>query len=202
MIIEWPDLTIWAVHFKPYFKKMKTTIDKNFQVEESIEKVWEYLSDPVKIVTCVPGATLTEEIDETHYKGEVTTKFGPVKAKYNGDITITTLDKTNYNMVLVGKGVDSKGKGSADMEMTGLLKKADGGTTVSFAMEISITGMLAQFGARLIKDVSDQLLNQFVANFKDLLAGKAVDNEMNAGSMMGSVVKSKLGGMFGGDKKS
>lgn len=181
---------------------MKTEINKTFQVEQPIDKVWQYLSDPEKIVTCVPGATLTEKIDDTHFKGEVTTKFGPVKAKYNGDITISELDKDNHNMVLVGKGLDSKGKGSADMEMTGSLKVMDGNTDVDFTMEISITGMLAQFGARLIKDVSDQLLNQFINNFKDLLAGKEVDNEMSAGSMMGSMVKNKIGGIFGGDKKS
>ncbi len=181
---------------------MKTEINKTFQVEQPIDKVWQYLSDPEKIVTCVPGATLTEKIDDTHFKGEVTAKFGPVKAKYNGDITISELDKDNHNMVLVGKGLDSKGKGSADMEMTGSLKVMDGNTDVDFTMEISITGMLAQFGARLIKDVSDQLLNQFINNFKDLLAGKEVDNEMSAGSMMGSMVKNKIGGIFGGDKKS
>ena len=67
-------------------------------------------------------------------------------------------------------------------------------------MEISITGMLAQFGARLIKDVSDQLLNQFVANFKDRLAGKEIDNRMSGTSIAGSVLKSTIGGIFGGDK--
>ena len=180
---------------------MKTTIEKIFQVEEPVAKVWEYLSNPTKIVTCVPGATLTEEIDEKHYKGEVTTKFGPVKAKYNGDITIEELDESIHKMVLNGKGLDSKGKGSAEMVMNGILNENKEGTEVSFSMEIAITGMLAQFGARLIKDVSDQLLNQFVANFKDLLSGKEIDNSINAGSMMGSMVKNKLGGIFGGDKK-
>jgi hypothetical protein len=67
-------------------------------------------------------------------------------------------------------------------------------------MDISIVGMLAQFGARLIKDVSDQLLGQFVNNFKDMLAGKDVDNTMKGSSMVGSVLKSTIGGIFSGDK--
>ncbi len=179
---------------------MKTVIEKAFQIEAPIEKVWEFLSDPAKIVTCVPGAALTEKIDEKHYKGEVTAKFGPVKAKYNGNITIEELDISTHKMLLKGKGLDAKGKGSAEMVMNGILDKNAHGTEVNFTMEIALTGMLAQFGARLIKDVSDQLLNQFVTNFKSLLGGKEVDNTINAGSMMGSVVKNKLGGMFGGDK--
>jgi uncharacterized protein len=68
-------------------------------------------------------------------------------------------------------------------------------------MDVSIVGMLAQFGARLIKDVSDQLLGKFIANFKDKLAGKEIDNTMSGASMMGSVLKSTVGGLFGGKDK-
>ena len=179
---------------------MRTTIEKEFQIPESIAKVWEYLSDPTKIVACVPGASITEKIDERNYRGNVTSSFGPVKASYNGEIVISELDAMHHKMTLIGKGVDSKGKGSADMTMNGILTEVNGATGVKFTMEISITGMLAQFGARLIKDVSDQLLNQFVANFKDKLAGKEVDNTMSGASMVGSVLKSTIGGIFGGGK--
>ncbi len=180
---------------------MKTTIEKEFDVQEPIAKVWEYLSDPTKIVECVPGATLTEKIDDKNYKGQVTSSFGPVKASYNGEIQITEMDAATCKMALVGKGLDSKGKGSADMLMNGSLIEKDGGTSVKFTMEISISGMLAQFGSRLIKDVSENLLNQFVDNFKAKLAGGQVTNEMSATSMMGTVLKSTLGGIFGGSKE-
>ena len=178
---------------------MKTTIEKVFELAEPIEKVWEYLSDPTKIVSCVPGASITEKIDDRNYKGQVTSSFGPVKASYLGEINIAELDSQTHRMVLVGKGVDSKGKGSADMNMNGLLTDAGGSSTlVKFSMEISIYGMLAQFGARLIKDVSDQLLNKFVNNFKNKLSGKEVDNSMKASTVMGTVLKSTIGGIFNG----
>lgn len=180
---------------------MKTTIEKEFQLDQPIAKVWEYLSDPTKIVGCVPGASITEKIDDKNYKGLVTTSFGPVKASYNGVITIAELDAANHKMILNGKGVDSKGKGSADMTMNGTLVEKDGGTSVTFIMDVSIVGMLAQFGARLIKDVSDQLLGKFIANFSDQLSGKEVDNTMKGSSMMGTVLKSTLGGLLGGEKK-
>lgn len=181
---------------------MITKITKDFEIEEPIEKVWASLSNPNEIVTCVPGAAITETIDDKNYKGEVTMKFGPIKAQYDGEITIEELDETNHKMVLKGKGLDSKGKGSADMTMNGILKSTDSGTAVNFSMEIAIVGMLAQFGSRLINDVSDQLLNQFVANFKAKLSGEEVgSSSVNAGSMMGSVIKNKIGGLFGGKDK-
>jgi carbon monoxide dehydrogenase subunit G len=163
---------------------MKTTINKTFQVNQPVDKVWSYLSDPEKIVPCVPGAALTEKVDDQNYKGEVVMKFGPVKAKYGGEITFEELDNANHRMVMKGKGLDSKGKGSADMTMNGRLAEKDGGTEVDCSMEISITGMLAQFGSRLITDVSNSVFDQFVSNFKDLLAGKEVDNSMTAGKVI------------------
>lgn len=181
---------------------MKTTIEKTFEVTEPIDKVWANLADPMEVVTCVPGASITEKIDEKNYKGEVETKFGPIKVKYDGEIEIETLDAEAKKMVLNGKGLDSKGKGSADMKMTGELAAIENGTKVHFTMDISIDGMLAQFGSRLIGDVSDQLLNQFIENFKSQLAGEEVDNSMNAGGMMGTIVKNKLGNIFGGKKEA
>ena len=76
-------------------------------------------------------------------------------------------------MVLKGRGLDSKGKGSADMIMNGVLKEEGGKTQVNFSMDITIVGKLAQFGSRLINDVSDQLLNQFVKNFSNQLEAQA-----------------------------
>ncbi len=180
---------------------MRTTINKDFIIEEPIDKVWASLSNPEEIVTCVPGASITEKIDDNNYKGEVTTKFGPIKAKYNGDIEILEMDHDAKKMVLKGLGMDSKGKGSAEMTMNGNLEASENGTAVSFNMEISIIGMLAQFGSRLINDVSNQLIGQFVDNFKAKLAGEEVDNTMKAGSMMGAMVKNKIGGIFGGKKE-
>ncbi|GEM_PF-368658 len=149
---------------------MTTTINKKFELDEPIEKVWIYLADPTKIVTCVPGASLTEKIDDRNFKGQVAMKLGPVKVKFNGEVEIVTLDKDNWKMNLKGKGLDSKGKGSADMKMNGLLNPTDNGTVVDFTMTLTIVGKLAQFGSRLINEVTDHVLNQFVDNFKAKLA--------------------------------
>jgi len=172
---------------------MNTKIVKEFEVEQPIGKVWASLSDPTDVVTCVPGAAITQKIDDKNYKGEVVTRFGPIKAAYNGDIEIQELDEANYTMILKGRGLDSKGKGSADMLMNGVLTEKDGKTHVSFSMDITIVGKLAQFGSRLINDVSEQLIEQFVGNFKSKLSGGEVDNNISASSMLGTVAKSIFG---------
>jgi carbon monoxide dehydrogenase subunit G len=172
---------------------MTTSITKSFEVDSDIESTWATLSDPGKVVICVPGATLTEKVDENNYKGEVELKFGPVKAKYAGLINFLERDSLAHKMILKGTGTDSKGKGGAEMKMEGNLTSNGTGTTVKVMMELNITGMLAQFGSRMINDVSNQVFDQFVSNFKNQLEGKEVDGKLHAGSLVGGVVK----GIFG-----
>jgi uncharacterized protein len=163
---------------------MKTNINKSFVVNEPIDKVWASLSDPSQVVSSVPGASLTNQIDDDNFEGAVTLKFGPVKTSYKGKITFQERDAGNYKMVMKGAGTDTKGKGGADMLMTGILSSIDDGTEVNVNMEVTVTGMLAQFGSRLINDVSSSVFDQFVGNFKKQLAGEEVDNTMSAGSMI------------------
>ena len=87
----------------------------------TLENTWANLSNPEKVVVCVPGASLTEKVDENNYKGEVELKFGPVKAKYAGLISFLERDAAAHKMVLKGTGTDSKGKGGAEMKMEGNL---------------------------------------------------------------------------------
>ena len=125
------------------------------------------LSDPNKVVTCVPGAKITETIDERHYKGTVSMKIGPVVTNFNGDIEIEQLDEAAGALVLLGSGMDAKGKGSAKMKLVGHLNALDGGgTEVSTSMEVSVSGKLAQFGSRLMEDVSGRVFEQFVECFQ------------------------------------
>jgi uncharacterized protein len=63
---------------------MTTSITKTFEVDSTVEETWANLSNPEKVVICVPGASLTEKVDENNYKGEVELKFGPVKANMPG----------------------------------------------------------------------------------------------------------------------
>src|SRR5262245_6898614 len=137
---------------------MQVKLEKTFQVNEPVARVWAFLKDPTKVVTCVPGAQITEAVDEQTYKGTVSVKIGPSVTDYKGEVHIEHLDDQSHEIALVGKGRDVRGRGSASMKMTGRLRPlADGGTEVVSVSEISVVGVLAQFGARMINDVSDKI---------------------------------------------
>ena len=150
---------------------MEVTADKNFTVNAPVDKVWELLSDPSRVVVCVQGAQLTEIIDDKNFKGKISVKIGPVTSKFNGEGRFEKLDAQAKEMVLQGAGKDTGGKGSASMTMSVNLKEVDGATEVTSSIKLSITGKLAQFGSRMIVAVNDKLIEQFVGKFREVAEG-------------------------------
>jgi len=146
---------------------MALRIEKKFQVPEPIEKAWGFLSDPRQVALCVPGAQITEQLDEKTYKGAIHVKVGPSVTDYKGEVQIVRLDPQNHEIEILGKGQDVRGRGSASMQMTGKLNAlADGGTEVTSVSEINVVGILAQMGSRVITEVSNIMFEEFAKNFQ------------------------------------
>ena len=146
---------------------MAIQIEKTFQVSEPIEQVWALLSDPKRVALCVPGAKITEQVNETTYKGTISVKVGPSATDYKGEVQIVRLDAENHEIEILGKGQDTKGRGSASMKMTGKARALEaGGTEVTSISELNVVGVLAQMGARVINEVSNVIFAQFIRNFE------------------------------------
>ena len=142
-------------------------IEKIFQVKESVEKVWSFLSDPRKVAGCVPGAQITEQVDDKTFKGAISVKVGPSVTDYRGEVQIVRLDPQNHEIEILGKGQDVRGRGSASMRMTGRLRAlTDGGTEVTGISELTVVGILAQMGSRVIGEVSNIMFGEFTKNFQ------------------------------------
>lgn len=151
---------------------MQVNLKKSFAVEKPTVPVWGFLSDPRKVAACVPGAQITEALDDHRFRGTISVKVGPVVTSYKGELVIERLDAENFVIEMLGKGQDSKGKGNASMKVVGSLKALpNGGTEVVGTSEITITGMLAQFGSRVVEDISDQIFQQFTERLRKNLDG-------------------------------
>jgi carbon monoxide dehydrogenase subunit G len=146
---------------------MAIQIEKTFQVKEPVDRVWSLLSDPKRVAACVPGAKITEQVDEKTYKGTISVKVGPSATDYKGELEIVRLDPENHELEMVGKGQDVRGRGSASMKVTTKAQSLEnGGTEVNSVSEINVVGILAQMGARVINEVSNIMFAQFIKNFQ------------------------------------
>lgn len=144
---------------------MEVTIDKQYPIPASIESCWQVLSNVTDLATCMPGASITEKLDETHYKGSVKVKVGPAAAAFAGDIEVQGIDPALKQIRLLGKGAD-RGGSSASMQLTAsLLAQPDGTTNLVGKADVIVNGKFAQFGGRMMTSVSDMILQQFADNF-------------------------------------
>ncbi len=141
---------------------MALRFEHAFVVNAAPDRVWSYLTDPYRVAPALPGAAITEKVDEKTYKGTITVKVGPVSARYRGTVRFEALDPVARTAEIVGSGQDMSGRGGADMKMQSRLQeKAPGKTEVSVVSEVSVTGILAQLGRGMMQDVSDQMLRNF-----------------------------------------
>ncbi len=170
---------------------MQVKAEKELKLRQDPATVWKVLTDPVRMVVSVPGAELTEQLDERNFKGKVSVKIGPVTAKFNGEATFTKMDQTAHELTLEGKGSDSGGKGGASMNMQIKLASAEeGGTVMNSSMSLSISGKLAQFGSRMIVAVNNRMFDQWSDNFTELLDAQSASSEisMDAGETSGDTL--------------
>lgn len=145
---------------------MQVEIDKAFPIEATTDQAWRFLQDIPGVAGCMPGAEITETIDEKNYKGRIKAKIGPATMAFNGDIEIKSLDADSRELHLVGHGQDSKGSSSATMDLTARVVDGDDGNSVlKGEAQVSVTGKAASLGGRMMTQVADQILNQFGKNF-------------------------------------
>ncbi|RVU49232.1 CoxG family protein [Rubrivivax rivuli] len=154
---------------------MEVKLDKRYPVAATPAQAWAVLSDIHAIAACMPGAAITEQLDETHFKGTVKSKIGPAVMSFGGDIELQGLDAATRELKMLGKGADKAGS-SASMQLTARLEPGEEpGTTVLMGQAtITVSGKLAQFGSRLLVPVSDAMLAQFADNFRAAAAAVPV----------------------------
>ena len=106
-------------------------LHNDFEVAAPVDAVWAYVLDVEKIAPCMPGAELTEVVDDKNWKGKVTVKVGPVSMSFLGTVTMQERDDAAHRVVLKADGRDSRGKGAANALVTALMEPAGDGTKVS-----------------------------------------------------------------------
>ena len=146
---------------------MQVVLEKEYPVAAPLEAAWAVLSDVQALASCMPGASITEKVDDAHYKGQVKVKVGPASANFGGDIELKGVDAAAYLIQMVGKGAD-KGGSSASMDLTASLVAVDAASCKLLGKaEVTVTGKFAQFGGRMMNSVSDMILGQFAQNFSN-----------------------------------
>ena len=146
---------------------MEVKLDKQYPLAVDAQRAWAILSDLKATAACMPGADITEQLGESSYKGAVKVKVGPAVAQFGGTVDVLEKDDAARKVVMLGKGAD-KGGSSASMDLTATVVSdpEDPSRCVLHGVAaVIVNGKFAQFGGRMMVQVSEMILGQFVENF-------------------------------------
>ncbi len=144
-------------------------IEQEFSIEAPADSVWAFLTDPERVAAALPGAEISEKVDDMTYKGGMTVRVGPVSAAYNGTISFE-LDEPNRSATVHGKGQGKAGMGSVVMKMVSNVEAlSDTETRVTVETDLTVSGILAQFGRGMIEQISKKMFGEFTEVMKQEL---------------------------------
>jgi len=139
-------------------------ITTRFELAAPVDAAWAYLLDVEKIAQCVPGASLTEVIDDRTYAGKIEVKLGPIAVSYQGRIALESVDATSHTVRIKGQGQEVRGRGGATATMTAQLEANGEGTNVVMNTDLAVSGLVAQFGrSTIMQEVAQRMTQRFAS---------------------------------------
>ena len=142
----------------------------NRQLAIAQQQAWDALNDPAVLKACIPGCDKVEASGENQFTIGMSIKIGPVSAKFSGKITLSDIvAPQSYTISFEGQGGPAGfGKGHAGVQLT----PNDRGTELSYSVQASVGGKIAQMGQRLIDGVAKSMAEDFFKRFDEHMQQK------------------------------
>ncbi|MBT4045879.1 MAG: carbon monoxide dehydrogenase subunit G [Rhodospirillaceae bacterium] len=160
-----------------------------YHIAASREQVWAALNDPEVLKASIPGCSDLNAVGDDSFTATVTAKVGPVKAKFQGQVTLSDMDPPNgYTIQGEGKGGPAGfAKGGAKVT---LVEDGDG-TLLRYEVNANVGGKLAQIGSRLIDGTAKKLAGEFFTTFAEIAAASAPN--VSAGAAVETAASEDVG---------
>jgi len=128
-------------------------------------EVWAAILNPDVLMACIPGCESLTGTPETGFEAAVVQKVGPVKARFTGVVSLSDI-APGESLTITGEGKGgpagfAKGGARVRFETEGE------GTRLSYTVEASVGGKLAQLGSRIIDGFARKLADEFFQRFQD-----------------------------------
>jgi carbon-monoxide dehydrogenase small subunit len=187
--------------------KPQTSFTQSFTVAHPVDQVWEFFGKIGAVASCLPGTSLSGEPVDGHVEGQIKIKVGPITAEFGGTAEVTR-DEATQTGTIDGSGKDKRSNSSTHGVIGYQVKRGSNPaeTQVDLTIGFTLTGALAQFGrSGLVQDIASRLIGLFAQNLEAKLTPETsgegsvapfVIKELDAGSMMSSIIKSRIKGLF------
>lgn len=148
-------------------------ISENADIPGPPDEVWAILSDPMVVMTCVPGAAITAQRPDGTYEATITVRFGPTVAKFSGEASVN-YDHAGRRCNIEGRGIDQRG---ASRALVALQVGLEGGESSLMSVNggFNVAGPLETFASAGGVHVARALLAEFATNVAALIEARGND---------------------------
>jgi uncharacterized protein len=146
-------------------------IENSFEAPAAVDEVWALLTDVPRVVPCLPGAELEEQVDETTWKASVAVKLGVIAMRFAAKVRQDEADLAEHRLRLVADAREAKARGTARAAIEATIRPTGTGSAVEIVTDLRLTGAVAQFGHAIVADVAEQLVGSFADNLRAQLSG-------------------------------
>ena len=147
--------------------------EKEVEIASPRGKVWNFIWDVDRFITCVPGCKEVKTIEEgKRYAATMVEKVGPFRVEF--PTTIEVFEREEMSRIKAqASGADNKIGSRMKIELDVNLRGEGSHTTLSFVAAVDILGKLAALGHGIIKRKAEQVLDEFAQAVKKRLEGDA-----------------------------
>lgn len=136
------------------------------------EKVWQFLWDIDRFITCVPGCQEASTVEAgKSYAAKMVEKVGPFRVEFPMRIEVIQTEAMSY-IKAQASGSDTRMGSRMKVELEVSLKEDGKGTLLTFVASVDILGKLAALGHSIIKRKADQVMEEFAQAVKKRLEGE------------------------------
>jgi len=114
------------------------------------EHVWDPITDPEVLTSCIMGAQDVTRVSERAYEGSVEQRVAGVGVSMVGTVEIEALERPE-RLVFTGSGTDDRTGSRMDADVEVLLTDAGSETELTYGVEVTFTGKLATLGGRILR---------------------------------------------------
>ena len=138
---------------------MAVELDHSFTTTRPIDESFATILDLDRVVPCVEGGSVLEDIGPEAVKAQIKVKMGAMSMTFTGTVEITERDDAAHRAVMTIKAKEAGGQGHANA--TVVFELTEGAGTIH--TNAQITGKAASMGEGVVGGVLDALITDFTA---------------------------------------
>lgn len=137
-------------------------------IPSEVGRVWGFISDPGKIIQCIPGIQEYSVGEDKRVVAKVKVSIGFVKGIFHASSRVLEEDPTAHTakLSLAGSGAGSGFNGNVDVKLNSL----NGSTELTWVADVNVSGPLGSLAKPMIEGYVRKLVEQLFDCVRQKLA--------------------------------